>query len=334
MHPAAHTTMSFIIPVRDDARRLERCLASIARNLYASELIQVIVVDNGSRDDSAQVARQAGALVVSAPGRVAELRNRGVQEATGELLAFVDADHELDVTWIRSAVHALSDPSIAAIGAPYSQPADANWIQRRYHEFRAPLSRPQDSDWLGSGNLAIRRAAFNALNGFDASLEACEDVDFCNRLRRAGYRLVADPALRSVHFGDPATLRALFFGELWRGRNNLRVTWRGPRTVAHFRSLLVPVVDLIAIAGAGAALAFRLWPLALVCVAIGFGLASLKALAMLNRAPRATVTVAVQSFIVALAYDAARALALLASGSHGARRSSEHPSDVTASSHS
>jgi hypothetical protein len=46
------------------------------------------------------------------------------------------------------------------------------------------------------------------------------------------------------------------------------------------------------------------------------------------------VTVAVQSFIVALAYDAARALALLASGSHGARRSSEHPSDVTASSHS
>ncbi len=334
MNPTGVVRVSFVVPVRDDARRLERCVASIARNDYPRELVQIIIVDNGSRDDSAAVARAAGALVLTAHGRVAELRNLGAQTAAGDVLAFVDADHEIDPHWIASAARALDAPAVAAAGAPYSVPADANWVQRRYDTLRSRSPRPVDVDWLGSGNLAIRRDVFQEIGGFDVALETCEDVDLCNRLKLAGHRLVADPALRSIHFGDPATLRALFFGELWRGRNNLRVTWRGPRTFAHFRSLLVPIVDLIAIAGAAAALLVRAWPLALLCAAAGIGLAALKTIAMVKRAPRATVTVAVQSFVVAVAYDAARALALLASGSHGARRSSEHPTDVTADSHS
>ncbi len=147
-------------------------------------------------------------------------------------------------------MHTLGDRAVAAVGAPYSLPVDANWVQRRYHTLRPQLSGPQDADWLGSGNLVVRRDAFAAVNGFDVSLETCEDVDFCNRLLQAGYRLVADPALRSVHFGDPSTLRALFFGELWRGRDNVRVTFRGPRTLRHFRSAIIAMADLTAVAGA------------------------------------------------------------------------------------
>ena len=79
-----------------------------------------------------------------------------------------------------------------------------------------------------SGNLAVKRTAFQAIGGFDAALEACEDVDFCQRLRRAGWRLVGDERLESVHLGDPPTLAALFRAERWRGRDNLRVSLRGP----------------------------------------------------------------------------------------------------------
>lgn len=326
--------VSFVIPVRDDARRLERCLASISRNHYPRELVQVVVVDNGSRDDSSAVARAAAAVVLTANGRVAGLRNLGAGTADGDILAFVDADHEIDTGWIASAARAFAVPDIAAAGAQCDSPPGANWVQQRYDTFRSRSVRPVDVDWLGSGNLAVRRRVFEQIGGFDASLETCEDVDLCNRLRLAGHRLVADPALRNVHFGDPATIRALFYGELWRGRNNFRVTIRGPRTFKHFRSVIVPIVDLLAIGGAAAALLFRVWPLALLCGAIGIGLASLKTLVMLRRSPRPTIAVALQSFLVAATYDLARALALLAGGSHGARRASDNHTDVTTHSHS
>jgi len=73
--------VSFIVPVRNDAARLQRCLVSIARNGTAG-LSEILVVDNGSTDDSVAVARAAGAKVIVVPeGRVARLRNEGSIEA-------------------------------------------------------------------------------------------------------------------------------------------------------------------------------------------------------------------------------------------------------------
>ena len=65
---------TFIIPVRNDARRLERCLASILVNDYPRELVQVVVADNGSSDESVEVARRIGADVLVLPGLRSEER--------------------------------------------------------------------------------------------------------------------------------------------------------------------------------------------------------------------------------------------------------------------
>ena len=131
--------VSFVIPVRDDARRLRACLDSIRRNHYPADLVEVIVVDNGSEDDSARVAREGRATVMSVrQGRVAELRNKGAAAARGEILAFVDADHEIGAGWIRAAATALSsDDRVVAAGALCDVPRDANWVQRQYDLLRA-----------------------------------------------------------------------------------------------------------------------------------------------------------------------------------------------------
>jgi glycosyltransferase involved in cell wall biosynthesis len=311
--------VSFVIPVRDDAARLGRCLESIKRNQYPWELVEVIVVDNGSTDDSAQVARRHGAIVLRSNGRVAELRNHGAQAALGGILAFVDSDHEIDDRWIPTAVDVLSVGGVGAAGAPYIAPPAANWVQQSYDNLRArPVAR-QDVDWLASGNLAVNRKPFDLLGGFDRSLEACEDVDLCNRLRLAGLRIVAEPGLRSVHFGDPATLRALFFGELWRGRDNARVTLRGPRTFRHFRSVLIPMANLGAVACGAIALAVSLPIVAAVAGSVVLALAAIKVCRMARR-HRPTIVRAAQAFVVAVIFDLARAFALLLRGSHRARR--------------
>jgi GT2 family glycosyltransferase len=315
--------ISFIVPVRDDAARLRRCLQSIATT-GARVPCEVIVADNGSIDGSDDVARQAGARVVSLAGmRVAAMRNAAAAAASGDVLAFVDADHEIDAGWAVHALDVLRGPHAGAVGAPYEAPPDGTWVQRAYDRLRRRARRQSDVGWLGSGNIAVRRRVFDELQGFDTTLETCEDVDFCRRLRERGYRLIEDPRLRSIHHGDPASLKALFLGELWRGRDNLRASLRGEFRLRELPSLAIPVADLALLAAAAAGIAtFSAAGLAASAAALTpiVGLSLLRASVMSRRRRPASVMGTLQSIPVALVYDVARALALVARGGHQARR--------------
>ncbi len=317
--------LSFVIPVRNDAERLRRCLASIRANAYPPDKLEVLVADNGSSDDSAHVARQDGASVLTLPGlRVGALRNAAAREAHGDLLAFVDADNEIEPSWAASAAAALQfDTSAAAVGSAYLPPPDATDVQRAYDLLRARSPVARDAEWLGSGNLVVRREVFAALDGFDTRLEACEDVDFCRRLRAAGHRLIEDPRLRNAHHGDPASLAAVFRGELWRGRDNARVSLRAPRswrTLASFGT---------AIAGLGALLLMVLGALVFVRLGVfpavvGFVAFTLligsRAFVMVRRGSMRAAPVPIGSVLaVAGAYEAGRALALVLQMPHGLR---------------
>jgi GT2 family glycosyltransferase len=323
-----------VIPVRNDAARLQACLASIAACDYPADRVDiVVVVDRRSDDESEQVARRAGATVLPSEGPVAAMRNRGAGAAIGAVLAFVDADHAVGPGWVKAAVRTLAGDGVGAAGADYATPPVATWVQRQYGAMRRPTAAG-DVDWLGAGNLVVRRSIFIAIGGFDASLETCEDVDFCQRVRRAGYRIVADASLHSVHFGDPATLRALFFGELWRGRHNLRVTMRGPFTIRHLRSAVIPLVNLTAAIAAGMSLSLGRFGLAAGLGAVILPFAVARSVRALRRQTPSTAVMVAQALAVALVYDVARALALVSSATHRTRRVSEPAPDVIARSHS
>jgi glycosyltransferase involved in cell wall biosynthesis len=306
--------ISFIVPVRDDAVRLQRCLTSITRNQVPSDRLELLVVDNGSRDGSVRVAREAGARVLSCPGvRVSELRNRGAAASSGEILAFIDADHEIGPGWSAQAIRDLEEPGIGAVGAPYLAPPTGTWVQRSFDAMRQRGAGRAEVEWLPSGNLAVWRHDFERLHGFDTSLETCEDFDFCRRLRETGRRILSDDRLESVHFGDPATLRTLFRVELWRGRDNLRAGLRGELTWRALPSLVIPVFDLawlfLGLGGLAAA------PDGLVLTAVAplafASAAALRAARMTAHRPRVRPVEALQDFAVACVYDLARALALV-----------------------
>lgn len=277
----------------------------------------IIVVDNGSTDGTATAARALGATVLERPGlKVGELRNQGAAAARTPLLAFVDADHEIAPGWMAAALAALDDGRVAGTGAPYTSPPRPTWVQRLYDAFRAHRPAPHDVAWLGAGNLVVRADVFRAVGGFDTTLEACEDVDFCQKLTGAGHVLRCEPAMRSVHYGDPRTLRALFKSELWRGRGNLRVSLRGSLTPSSLPSIVIPIVDLAALAAA--ALGLVVWsPLLIVAAAGAFlGLAGLRAFMLWKRLDRSSLADLGRAFAVASTYDLARALALVSRTPH------------------
>jgi hypothetical protein len=316
--------VSVIVPVKNDAKRLRECLSSIKASDYPAERLEILVADNGSTDDSRKVAAGLGARVELFPNiRVSEVRNRAARAATGEVLAFVDADHVLDPDWLAHAIESLSSsPDVGAVGAAYYAPADGTWVQRMYDSFRTRTRGLRRVEWLGSGSLAVWRRVFQQVGGFDSSLETCEDVDFCLRLRGGGHGLWSDSRLRSVHLGDPRTLRALFFGELWRGRDNLRVSLRGPITLRGLPSIVIPVAILLLIGGVVigvVAVAHSAWILGGAVLATLF-LSSLRAARMLSRIRRYDPITIGRALVVALVYDVSRALALVVRAPHHVRQ--------------
>jgi glycosyltransferase involved in cell wall biosynthesis len=317
------SSISVIIPVRNDGRRLANCLQSIRSGEPAD--VEVIVVDNGSIDDSVQVAKSARARVLELPGRrVSELRNEAAAMASAPILAFVDADHELGDGWVEAALQIMADADIAAAGALYEAPVSGTWVQHLYGALRGRTSGHSPARWLGSGNMVVRAQVFRDVGGFDTRLVACEDVDFCQRLRVNGGKIVADDRLRSVHLGDPPTLRDLFRAERWRGRDNLRVSLRGPLSLRDVPSVVAPFVMLLALAvvvgavistAAGGPAPWLLWVIPAGAV---FILLARTARIVGNLPNKGPETVA-RALAVSSVYEIARAAALVTRAPHHRR---------------
>jgi hypothetical protein len=326
--------VSFVVPVRDDAARLRLCLQAIGANRQeGGPTFEVVVADNGSEDESVRVARDWGARVLELPGlRVSTLRNRASQVARGKILVFCDADNLVSSDWVRVGVELLSDSAVAGVGAPYDPPSRPTWVQRCYDAMRDHRPGTRLVRWLGSGNMAVRSSVFLEAGGFDEALETCEDVDLCRRLRDRGYRLLSDDRLRNVHLGDPATLRDLFRSELWRGRDNLRVSLRGGLTTADLPGIAVPLVDLALVGLFAIGLASPAAGGLLVAgSAVGAfaALAALRAGRILMHDRRSGLLGAPQALAFAHTYDLARALALVARWRHH-RRHEERPRPTVA----
>src|SRR5688572_8692245 len=111
--------LSVIIPVRNDPKRLAKCLEALAGSTH--EDFEVIVADDASSDDTAAVAESKGARVIrlKAHSGAAAARNVGADAARGQILLFVDADVCVHADTLQTAAAAFADPSIHAVFGSY-----------------------------------------------------------------------------------------------------------------------------------------------------------------------------------------------------------------------
>lgn len=201
-----HTpAVTVIIPTRDRAADLDECLAAVLRLDYPRGLLEVMVIDDGSRDRDAieEVAARHGArLLTNETNRGPSYsRNRAAKAATGEILAFVDSDCVPGPDWLSDLVPYLAWDRVGAVGgrtiAHYTEsPLD------RYEEVASPLDMGKrlrvgatgtDTFYVPTCNLLVRRILYQQLDGLREDLLVGEDVDFCWRLRAAGAYLVYAP---------------------------------------------------------------------------------------------------------------------------------------------
>jgi glycosyltransferase involved in cell wall biosynthesis len=213
----ATTTLSFIIPAYNEAASLPRTIQSIRQFVPDGYQYEILVVDNGSDDDTVRIAKELGARTFIEPnGTVAHLRNTGARHAEGAIYVFLDADTVLTEAWSRNiprVLKRLAEQPMTATGSVVSIPLPGSWIERFW--FRPLISATPR--YINSAHLITTRVLFERIAGLDARLETGEDVDFSERAKAASATVINDPALRVIHEGYPKTLRAFIRREVWHG---------------------------------------------------------------------------------------------------------------------
>ncbi|MBI2423146.1 MAG: glycosyltransferase [Candidatus Hydrogenedentes bacterium] len=193
--------VSVIVPVYNSEHTLAACLqACLAQSLGDYE---IIVVDDGSTDDSARLARQFPVRVVSQPNAgPAAARNRGAAMAAGERLAFTDADCVPREDWLCQLAGAFA-PGVVATGGTYDIANEAALLARLIHaEILARHKRfSGEVDFLGSFNVMYDAAAFHEAGGFDTRFKQAsgEDNDLAYRLQDRGGKLLFVPEAAVAH---------------------------------------------------------------------------------------------------------------------------------------
>lgn len=189
-------TISLIIPAYNEEDYLPACLDAIMAHV-AGEVLEIIVVDNNSTDRTAQVAaRYPGVTCVFEPRKgITRARQRGFLAASGDILAYVDADTRPPAGWIAQIrANFAAQGDLACLSGPYSfydMGRLRNGISAGWFIAARPLYRLTGHMMVG-GNFAIRRTVLAKMGGFDSTIEFYgEDVDIGKRAKAHGRVLFA-----------------------------------------------------------------------------------------------------------------------------------------------
>jgi GT2 family glycosyltransferase len=196
--------VSIVVCARNAASTLDDCLRAIARVDYPS--VEAIVVDDGSTDTTAEIAGGfPNVRLMRIPGSgLSVARNIGARAASGEIVAYVDADVRVEPDWLNYLVQPFLRGDAVAVGGPNRVPPDDDWFAQCVA--RAPggpthvLLDDTVAEHVPGCNLAIRRQALLEIGGFDRIfLRAGDDVDVCWRLQDCGGRIEFAPSAHVWH---------------------------------------------------------------------------------------------------------------------------------------
>ena len=247
--------ISIVIPMYNEARHIGRTLLAAQKAAHAADVeCELIVVDNGSSDEGPQIARQFGAHVLVMPGLlIGALRNRGTAIATGEWLAFIDADIEMPEDWLRPLFDIEASGQADVFGLDLHTPAAAPWYATAWQRrtLRPTTHTSHVVDWLPSANLLMRRRWFDKVGGFNETLRTGEDKEFTLRLREHGARLLSINESVALHWGYEMNWREWMGKELWRQGSHLQLLRSHGFSLRLLRfpmlSILVWILDFLAI---------------------------------------------------------------------------------------
>ncbi len=213
--------VSIVIPAYNEQDYIGVTLASI-RKYAPTTPYEIIVVDNGSNDNTVEIVHHYLARVVNCPeGTIAAVRNKGVSESRGDILVFLDADVLVTKKWqegIGQVVNQLLQTPMLITGSRCGIPNRKNWINHYWFKLLATNNAP----YINSGHLITTRQLFDKVGGFSEHLLTAEDYDFCQKSKTVGAKISPSLSIPVVHEGYPETIRDFIQRECWHGKEDFK----------------------------------------------------------------------------------------------------------------
>lgn len=206
--------VSIVIPSYNRRSSLERLLDALAQQTCGNSEFEVIVVDDGSTDGSIEAVRERQSLyalrvITQQHAGPAEARNRGVADAQGALILFLDDDVVPRSSLIQEHLAAHAATANAVVIGPMSPPGDwprpiwVRWeedkLDKQYRDMVNGKWKPTGRQFY-TGNASLTRSRFMQSGGFDTHFKRAEDVELGYRLADAGAQFVFDPHAEVLHY--------------------------------------------------------------------------------------------------------------------------------------
>jgi len=221
--PSGKPVASVVVPAYKSKATIVGCLDALVRQ-EGDPAYEVIVVES-SGDGAGDLvrARFPGVRVIESGERLfaGRARNRGAEEASGELLLFIDSDCIAEPLWLEKMHRAHRERECAGVAgsilnANPESPISVSSYMTEMSDFY-PCGRPAYRKFLCSGNVSYKAEVFRKHGGFDSRVALYEDVELTKRMYRAGEKLLFDPDIRVSHFHRTG-FREYYAYEFRRGR--------------------------------------------------------------------------------------------------------------------
>jgi len=217
-------SVDIIIAARNESAHLAECLRMLREQSYPHDLVRIILVDDGSTDDTAEIACRFDVEVLKGAGRgQAAASNMAIRAGSGDLIAFLDAHCIVDANWVRSMASAFTDYRVGGCLSRIDYRADDPRVQALLDRDAAFFARHFLSDtvrgknnlypWVIGAACMFRRVAFDEQGGFEEGMSACEDCALSWSVLSLGYQLAHVSQAIAVHYEQ----RDLW-SYIWKGR--------------------------------------------------------------------------------------------------------------------
>ncbi|MBF0557609.1 MAG: glycosyltransferase [Nitrospirae bacterium] len=228
---------SVIVPAYNSEFCIRQCLSSLIDQSLGREHYEIIVVDDGSTDGTANIIREFEVKYLWEPNSgPAKARNYGAREAAGEIILFTDSDCVPSHNWIEEMVKPFKLPDVIAVKGAYKTSQTslvARFAQVEFEERFEILKKAESIDMVDTYAAAFRLDIFRKFGGFDESFPVAnnEDTELSYKLSSAGHRMVFNPDAIVFHLRHPDTLYKYSRQKFWRGFWRMVVYKRFPGKV-------------------------------------------------------------------------------------------------------
>jgi glycosyltransferase involved in cell wall biosynthesis len=225
---------SVIVPAYNAGKTIGDCLGALTSQSMDATDYEVIVVDDGSKDGTAEVVNTFPVRYLHQPNKgPATARNHGAREARGEIILFTDSDCVPSADWIAEMTKPFGDPDVVAVKGAYrtnQRSLTARFAQVEFEERFVLLKRAPSIDMVDTYSAAYRAEVFRQAGGFDESFPVAnnEDTELSYKLSRMGRKMVFNPDAVVYHLNHPDSLRRYARLKFWRGYWRMVVYRRYP----------------------------------------------------------------------------------------------------------